>query len=650
MLADQKNERKATLLVGESLKKLSKFNLLKGSLSGGSGGGIGLYMHDVVRDYVIHQHSDAELRALQRSVVDIFLAARPMPDGFRASTFTAAGTFEGYAARQLFWHFRGALEEGEEPPDAWIVHTDTAVVSNAAGAVGLDAVMALSKAREGAGELVRAAEASWAASLMKDIDMMTLNDLVFRTADLLESANDQRAAQFECRVLAVAFICDIGTPRNSKAQAHMKELGASLRKAGKATFESNTGEALATYEVETIANSATTGHERNLEASLAGVIEHNRLYIEASRLTDNPSLKNFYCGLMHPGVLGFHLASSHLPNWDPCQFGCSEEGMIACAEFYQHHVCGHAFKGVSVQIDYFLMGPGALTAAYYFGSSAFVELWFQKAVAAYKEFDLLMYRNEAMEIWGSIGTAATLYVCGLGNIASLVTAIGFSWDKKGLEHVDMYATTLSIAKFGHHSGEDLTFRCESTKGRLLIILSSLAGAVDKKADMAAWMPSPQEIAHLEHTYKTDWVCSGFSFVATGALAFLKLGRDDDAWELARIGVSPEQKTERKFTFVVSHCILGRAALNRENVEEAERHFASALEEAKLSRLPMLEVVVAREWKRGLLVPQQRDCAAAEAVIDAACATMKKTRGQIARVLAASWYNSEGGAYEQTGLV
>ena len=127
------------------------------------------------------------------------------------------------------------------------------------------------------------------------------------------------------------------------------------------------------------------------------------------------------------------------------------------------------------------------------------------------------------------------------------------------------------------------------------------------------------------------LAEGTSF---GARAFLKLGRDDDAYELSKIAVSPEQDTEKKTTLVDCYSILGQVATKRGDLEEAGGHFAKALEEAKLSRLPMLEVVVAREWKRGLLVPQQRDCAAAEAVIDAACATMKKTRGQIARVLAA----------------
>ena len=124
----------------------------------------------------------------------------------------------------------------------------------------------------------------------------------------------------------------------------------------------------------------------------------------------------------------------------------------------------------------------------------------------------------------------------------------------------------------------------------------------------------------------------YNIASLGEQALLKLGRDDDACELARLILSSEAKLEKKWILMSSHGVLGQFAAKRGDIDEADGHFASALEEAKLSRLPMLEVLAARDWKRHLLAPQWRDCGAAEAAIDGACAKMKKTREQLARVL------------------
>ena len=126
--------------------------------------------------------------------------------------------------------------------------------------------------------------------------------------------------------------------------------------------------------------------------------------------------------------------------------------------------------------------------------------------------------------------------------------------------------------------------------------------------------------------------SVYDITGAGARAFLKLGRDDDAYELARIAVSPEQMTEKRTTLVPCHSILGQIAAKRGNLEEADGHFANALKEAKVSRLPMLEVLAARDWKRHLLEPQGRNASEAESIIDAACLKMKKSREQLAPVL------------------
>ena len=49
-------------------------------------------------------------------------------------------------------------------------------------------------------------------------------------------------------------------------------------------------------------------------------------------------------------------------------------------------------------------------------------------------------------------------------------------------------------------------------------------------------------------------------------------------------------------------------------------------------MPVLGVMAARDWKKHLLQPNGRDCSAAEATIDAACAKMGKTREQLIGIL------------------
>ena len=164
-----------------------------------------------------------------------------------------------------------------------------------------------------------------------------------------------------------------------------------------------------------------------------------------------------------------------------------------------------------------------------------------------------------------------------------------------------------------------------------MVLSSPDVAVDH-AMVSELIPSPREIADAEASYPYIQSAGLADLTSTGARAFLKLGRDDDACELARIATSPEFKTEKKWTLSQCHSVLGQVAAKRGSLDEAESHFASALAEAKLSRLPMVEVLAARDWKKYMLEPNGRDCSAAEAVIDGACAKMKKTREQLASVL------------------
>ena len=345
LLSEETNEKRARLAVGSCLGTLLKYNLIKGSLSAGSG----VFMHDIVRDYVIAQHSPEALRALQRAVVDVTLAARPEPQGFPASEFAAAGSFEFYVGRQLYWHMRHALEEGVEPSDAWLSHPDKAILANTAMAFGPEALGALSEAREKAGELVQAARASWCASWMKGIDGSLYADLVFRTSALLEKADDETVLKFELKVNSAAFMLDRGSEREQKSKARLKVLSAS----GEATFESKVGEALDSWNTGILIGTGFVPgtpqcDEPDNGGAMAALIEHNRLFMEAGLLTDNPSWRSFM-GMAHPWMIGNQPALSYLPQWDPDHFGPGEEMIAAALEFYTYDTCSPVLKEMVVK-------------------------------------------------------------------------------------------------------------------------------------------------------------------------------------------------------------------------------------------------------------------------------------------------------------
>ena len=80
------------------------------------------------------------------------------------------------------------------------------------------------------------------------------------------------------------------------------------------------------------------------------------------------------------------------------------------------------------------------------------------------------------------------------------------------------------------------------------------------------------------------------------------------------------------------CLKSQIHAKRGDMDAAELSFQAAQNQAKISRLRMLEVLVARDWKKFVLEPAGRDVSQAESIIDGACARMKKSREHIARVL------------------
>ena len=282
-----------------------------------------------------------------------------------------------------------------------------------------------------------------------------------------------------------------------------------------------------------------------------------------------------------------------------------------------------------------MSGHHISVAVFWYGSLEALDLWYQKTLAAYSEIDLRSSRKYAEQVHNLfnifVNTMGTLLVLDQHErLYALLQSLGFTWDKDGFDCIDDWATN-HIAGLPPSALPAVNpIDSYNASIRLLLFLSSPSGAIDE-SEVRAWIPSPQALAELHRDSHFSRMFGSYDIALFGPRAFLKLGRDDDAYELCRLTVASDV-TNRKTTLVSCYSILGEIAAKRGNFEDADGHIATALAEAKLSRLPMLELLAARDWKRHVLAPQGRDASGAEVVIDGACAKMKKTREQLASIL------------------
>ena len=125
-----------------------------------------------------------------------------------------------------------------------------------------------------------------------------------------------------------------------------------------------------------------------------------------------------------------------------------------------------------------------------------------------------------------------------------------------------------------------------------------------------------------------WIALGVLW--PGARAFLKLGEVDKAVELARAGVA---ESKNGLARIECHRVLAEAAHSLGDMEEAEREFRTAHEEARSAGWRYLALLCARDLKRMVLDRDGRG-AEGDAMIDGVCALMGKARGTYAEVLSA----------------
>lgn len=464
--------------------------------------------------------------------------------------------------------------------------------------------------------------------MLKGIDVSTFREVGTRVTHLLKRANDDSIVQFEISVLnKLVFLFIEG------ASERLSELSAK----GDATFESKFADSMRGM-TDLMTSFGCFGGETDLAAANEACRFTMRSLNEACRLSDSPTWR---ASLSQTSVFfSGSMVLSYREDWNPGEFDSSEAGIMETINFYQYHVCGKIFKNSGNRVDWYRIGGFLPTLVLWYGNLEGVKMWHQKAIAAWREVDLRTSRKYTDEIhdvhiFAQSGLALLVMLDENAKAADLLHSIGFTWDKEGFENFELWFTGLNtqVPSIPHDAWHDVN----KALIRIYTFLSFPNGIIDE-SEVNEWIPSPQELAQMEREFRMIQTMHIYDVVSSGAKAFLKLGRHDDAYALSKIAVSPEQKTLKKTTLVPCHSILGQVAAKRGDLEEAEGHFANALNEAKLSRLPMLELIAARDWKRHLLEPHGRDTSAVESTIDGACVRMEKTREQLGSVLA-----SGGGA-------
>ena len=275
-------------------------------------------------------------------------------------------------------------------------------------------------------------------------------------------------------------------------------------------------------------------------------------------------------------------------------------------------------------VDLYLYGCQACVLALCFGRVPAVVEWSQGAAAGFKELDLPQtrdYISKVHEVFNARMSAKALVRIGRPAEAyDVLEAQGFVWGEDGFALYDLWFVAISQAVPGWAKDADAVWH-------RLLVYSALPQSDLLDAEVSAWIPTAAAIAEHERAHPWSMHYGSTGLLCLAAAAFLWLGRDGDAAEAARILVSPEHRCIQKADLAHGHGVLGQVAAKQGDSKEADSHFGRALEAASASRFPLLEVLAARDWKRA--VPGSGG--AADAVIDAACVKMGKSRAELALV-------------------
>jgi hypothetical protein len=557
--------------------------------------------------------------------VQSFVAACPPESGWPASD--AVGR---YAAQELKAHVVEALlPDALEDTEAamWLQHGAPVIAASVANAMGCGQLEALSATKEAAGELVAAARIAWATRLVHDAPAQAITEMAYRAAGL---AADPSCAGFETELLIFASRLDVTSERNFTLMRRL----AALQASGKPTFDS---EWTKFYKVMLDSLMAwgfftkpwplpEVGAHDNVGKIISAVL----IWGEAIKLMGTSQSLYHAVALHYQYLMATFILQSHDPQiWNPSLLG-GETALADAMEFWTHEGSGKDMRGSAMKTDYYRGGCCCTTLALYFGNLSLIDKWAVNVIAAYEVIDYPSSRSfvgEAIEVFDGIRACRVLVELNRPAQAyAVLAAIGFDWSEDGLSLYECYQEAVASPIPGYHKEADLTF------AKLVIYLACpQTAALD--AQVSAWIPAPAVLAQHEHEYGWSMHWGIWGTLSLAARVFLQLGRDADAEETARIAVSPEHRTLRKYDLVQCRSILGQVAAKRGDVEEAGGHFAQGLVEARASRLPMLELLTARDWKRA--AGASASMANADAVIDDACVVMGKSRAQLASVLSGS---------------
>ena len=267
--------------------------------------------------------------------------------------------------------------------------------------------------------------------------------------------------------------------------------------------------------------------------------------------------------------------------------------------------------------------------AYTCGNLDAYNMMTEKILSTFKNLDLASSKEHAMHgmeitfnLWSLL--PSLLELGQFENIQSWMDLMGLGWNGSSFETIGGFMEMMKgMMPTVDPNIETLCFK-------FIVYLADRKGVIDT-AEVNDWMSSPAELIEMHKNYLPLRDMNYMDIPSFAAKVYLKLGRDDDAYEIARLAVEPEEPLGKITARTRCYSVLGQVAAKRGNLDEANKHFAKAVEVIKPSNFSLLGVIAARDWKKFCLEPNGQDSSAADAAIDEGCAKMNKTREQLQSV-------------------